>query len=71
MILKLASHRESSVQVGLFNTLLGPWGLVPSFLGWMADRVGYPWVFALAGIFCLLAFALLARDGKLDGKGKA
>jgi len=71
MILKLAGHQESTVQQGLFNTLMSPWSLLaPILAGWLAARAGYPWVFGAAGFCGLMAFGLLLKNPGFDKKPK-
>lgn len=69
-ILKLGGKKGSTIQTGLFNTLMGPWNFVgPLFAGWLAEKAGYGWAFGLAAACCLAAFAVLLRSKELDGKG--
>lgn len=71
MILKFAGHKESTVQQGLFSTLISPWSVgAPFFSGWLATGAGYPWVFGLAAVCCLAGFGLLAVNRNLEEKGK-
>ena len=53
LVLKLATlKKDTSVQVGLFHTLMSPWNfLLPLAVGWLASRAGYAWVFALGALF--------------------
>jgi MFS family permease len=68
MILKLAGHKESTVQQGLFNTLMSPWVFsAPLFAGWLAGKAGYHWVFGGSILVCLVALGILSMTNKLDG----
>ena len=65
MILKLAGHKESTIQMGLFCTLIAPWSFVlPLFTGWLASNAGYSWVFGLAIVAVLMGFGLLVFQGR-------
>ncbi len=68
MILRIARREESTVEVGLFNTLMSPWSLAPLFAGWLASTAGYAWAFAAATASCFIAFGLLTKAGNLDQK---
>lgn len=69
LILRIAGHAESTLQQGLFSTLLSPWSLLaPLAAGWLAEWAGYPWAFGSGIFFTLAAFAVLALVPKLDGK---
>lgn len=60
MILKLAGHRESSIQTGFFNTLMGPWNFIaPLFAGWLASHFGYAWSFSLSAVCAIAGFGIL------------
>jgi MFS family permease len=74
MILKLSGHQESTLQQGLFSTLLSPWSVGAPFLcGWLAEKAGYSWAFGFAGVCALAAFGFLLTGGKLEEgrKGKS
>lgn len=69
MILKIAGHQESTIQQGLFNTLMSPWSfLAPLCAGWLAARAGYPVVFTAASFCCLAGLALLWKNPDPDQK---
>ena len=69
LILKLAGRRNSSIQTGLFNTLMSPWNFAaPLFAGWLAAHAGYGWAFGLAMVSCGVALGILAKNGTLDAK---
>jgi len=68
LILRLSHHRESSIQAGLFNTLMTPWCLAPLLYGFVASHWGYSPAFLLSALCCLTALLILSRMGKLDGK---
>lgn len=73
LVLKLAMNKkDTSVQVGLFNTLMSPWNfLLPLAMGWLAAHLGYAWAFGLACVCCVAAFVLLLKARDLDGQGRA
>jgi predicted MFS family arabinose efflux permease len=69
MILKFSHRRESTLQAGLFNTLMSPWVFAaPLLSGWLAAKAGYSWAFAFAAFCGLVALVILLRDGRLDEK---
>lgn len=71
MILRLAGAKETTLQAGLFNTLLGPWNLAgPVLVGGLASFAGYGWAFSLAAACCLAAFGILLRNPGLDRRKK-
>jgi MFS family permease len=71
MILKFAGHKESTVQQGLFSTLLSPWSVgAPFFCGWLAEKAGYLWAYGFAVVCCLAAFWILMGSGKLEGENR-
>ena len=60
ILLELAEEGERPTYVGLVNTALAPLTFVgPLAAGLMADRVGFPFVFAVAAAACALGVALL------------
>jgi MFS family permease len=61
MILNLTDKRESTVRIGLFNTLMVPFQLFASgSMGWLAEKVGFEWIFLIAALACGAAFWILA-----------
>jgi MFS family permease len=70
LILRIAGHAESTLQQGLFSTLLSPWSLLaPLAAGWLAEWAGYPYAFGFGILCALAAFPLLMGPVQLDGKG--
>ncbi len=60
MILNLTDKKESTVRIGLFNTLVVPFQLAsPGIMGWLADKAGYEWIFFTAALACGAAFWIL------------
>jgi MFS family permease len=60
-ILKIAGQRESSIQTGIFNTLLTPFNiLAPVSAGWLAGFAGYGWSFSISAACALAALGILA-----------
>ncbi|HUO57790.1 MAG TPA: MFS transporter [bacterium] len=69
MLLKFGGRHESTLQQGLFNTLMSPWSfLAPIAAGWLAGWLGYGWTFAGGGTCCLVALLILDRYKGLEGK---
>jgi MFS family permease len=69
-ILKIAGQRESSIQTGIFNTLMMPWNFIaPLFAGWLAGHFGYAWCFSLSAACAIGALGILAsrREWGVDG----
>ncbi len=71
MILKLAGRKESSIQMGFFNTLMGPWNFIaPLFSGWLAGYFGYGWAFSLSAACVLSGFGILAFHRSWETKAR-
>ncbi len=66
MVLKMSGHQKSTLQVGLFNTLMSPWALAPLFVGLLANSAGYSWAFGLGILSCLAALVILGGNRNLD-----
>jgi MFS family permease len=61
IILEFCSDQDRPTYIGLTNTLLAPvTAFAPLLGGWLAARLGYPPMFALAALLALLGAALLA-----------
>jgi MFS family permease len=71
LVLKMAGPRESSIQTGFFNTLMGPWNFIaPLLAGWMASHFGYGWSFFLSAASAVGALCILATQKEWALKNK-
>ena len=70
LILRISHHKESSVQAGLFNSLMIPFSLSALGYGFVASHWGYGAAFGTGIVFCVTALLILTRIGSLNPEPK-